>query len=103
MTFDIVRGTTPDIVYSFQTVDPATITSAKLTIRQKKTVTLTKELTDATVGSSSLSFRLTQSETLAIGGPAEIWLNWLTSAGVRGAAKKLEVNFIYNPVNEVMT
>lgn len=103
MTVDIARGTTPEIVFAFQTVDPSTITSAKLTIQQKKTVTLTKELSDATVSGNTISFRLSQAETLAIGGFADIWLNWLTSDGVRGVAKKLETNFVYNPLNEVMT
>lgn len=61
----MTRGTTPTITYTFDTIVVADITECYLTIIQGSNV-LEKELSDATVGESSLSWTLTQAETLAL-------------------------------------
>ena len=100
----IVVGTTPTIVYNFKSVAPSDITTAVLTIKKAGSIVLTKDLTDAEVAESSISWTLTQSETLAIGiGDAEMMLNWVTNQGVRGIGKKEMVTFIRNHITEVMT
>lgn len=99
---EIVKGTTPTIEVKFSIVDPTTITAAILTISANSIIVLQKELTDATVGTNSLSWTLTQSETLQLAGRAIVMLNWLTSEGVRGVSESKMVWFSQNPVNEVM-
>lgn len=100
---EIVKGTTPIIRFTFSSIDPTLITSAKLTIMRKNKVVLTKELSAAIRGSTTLSWRLSQEETLGISGNTEIMCNWLTSGGVRGASNHTEARFISNHVEEVMT
>ena len=100
---EIVKGTTPTLQFSFRSIDPADITTAILTIKRKNTIVLRKELTDAVVGSDSISWTLTQAETLGINGLAEVVANWLTDTGVRGVSKRADVTFTDNPIEEVIT
>ena len=99
----IVVGTTPTITYTFKSVAPSDITTAVLTIRKAGKIVLTKDLWKATVAESSISWTLTQAETLAIGtGDAEMMLNWVTNQGVRGIGKRETVVFVRNHITEVM-
>lgn len=59
----IPRGTTTEIQYSFDQVSVADITVCYLTLKQGSLI-IEKTLTDATVGESTLTWRLTQAETL---------------------------------------
>lgn len=59
----IPRGTTTEIQYSFDQVDVATITDCYLTLKQGSLV-IEKTLADATVGENTLTWKLTQAETL---------------------------------------
>ena len=63
----IIIGTTPTITYKFKIVSPAELEKAILTIKIAGSVILEKTLADATVGEDSLSWTLTQQETLSIG------------------------------------
>lgn len=101
---EIVRGTTPTIRYTFSTVDPADISNAVLTIAQRGTARITKTLAAATVGEGTLSWTLTQAETLSLSKTdAEINLDWLLESGIRGAGVTLDVKVLNPGVNEVMT
>ena len=60
----ITRGTTPTISYKFNVVNPADIKVAYLTLQQTGSQTVEKDLSDATVGEDTLTWRLTQDETL---------------------------------------
>ena len=82
----IIRGTTPTLKYNFGVVNPANISVAYLTIKDK-THTLEKDLSEATVEQKSLSWKLSQEETLAFGSQIETMLNWKTADGTRGASK----------------
>lgn len=62
----IPRGTTPTIDFTFQTVSPAEITVAYLTIEQNEVKVLERDLTSATVGEHDIAWKLTQTETLKI-------------------------------------
>ena len=101
---EIVAGTTPIITYTFTQVRPSDITSAVLTVKRRGSIVLEKSLQTATVTDASISWTLTQSETLAIGiGDAEVMLNWLDANGVRGVGKTTTVRIVPNHISEVMT
>ena len=88
----IIRGTTPTITYNFNTIRVANITSAYLTIKQSGRTVLEKTLSDAIIGDKSLSWTLTQAETLAFTEKdVSIMVNWLLNEGTRGATKKTSI------------
>lgn len=100
----IIIGTTPTITYTFKVVPVSSITKAVLTVKERGENIIEKDLSDATVGEDTLSWTLTQEETLAIGARgASIMLNWLTADGVRGASREEVVNGVNNHIREVMT
>ena len=99
---NIVMGTTPTITYTFSTVSVANISTAILTIKKDSQVVIEKELTDATIGQNTLSWTLTQADTLQLTGFAEIMLNWKTADGTRGASDKISVSFETNHIKEVI-
>ena len=102
----IWRGTTPTIQVVFKTVDPASITNAILTFYTNQGTVVEKNLTAAVVGATSISWTLSQQETLDIQSsgrmPLYVICNWLTSGGMRGVSVNDTVKFEKNPVNEVM-
>lgn len=100
----IIIGTTPTITYTFKVVPVSSIVKAVLTVKERGVNIIEKDLSDATVGEDTLSWTLTQEETLAIGArAASIMLNWLTADGVRGASKEEIINGVNNHIREVMT
>lgn len=100
----IIIGTTPTIKYTFKVVPVSSITDAILTIKERGVNIIEKTLSDATVGEDTISWTLTQEETLAIGvKSASIMLNWLTADGTRGASHEEVVNGVNNHIREVMT
>lgn len=99
----IIRGTTPTIKYTFKVVDPASITAAFLTIKKGGEIVIEKDLAAASVGEDSLSWTLTQAETLSIAGMAQVMLNWLLNDGTRGASLQTVVKFDPNHIEEVIT
>jgi hypothetical protein len=100
---NIIIGTTPTITYTFKTVSPADMTKAILTIKCMGQIILEKTLADATVGEDSLSWTLTQQETLALGTRScKMMLNWLTYAGTRGASAETAIIGVTNHKREVI-
>lgn len=97
----IVRGTTPTITYTFDNVEVANITTALLTFKQDGSIVLQKALSDATVGEDSLSWTLTQAETLELG-ETEMMLNWVTTDGTRGVSRRTPIKFASNHIEEVI-
>lgn len=99
----IIIGTTPTITYTFKTVSPADLTKAILTIKCAGQVILEKTLADATVGEDSLSWTLTQQETLSIGTRScKMMLNWVTHSGKRGASAETAIVGTTNHKREVI-
>ena len=99
----IVIGTTPTITYTFKTVSPADLTKAILTIKSMGQIILEKTLADATAGEDSLSWTLTQQETLSIGTRScKMMLNWLTNTGTRGASAETVIIGVTNHKREVI-
>ena len=98
----IIRGTTPTLIYKFKIVDVSEITKAYLTIKQGS-ILIEKSLNDAVSGTDTLSWTLTQEETLSIGTrQASIMLNWVTSDGTRGASGKSVLYIEDNHIEEVI-
>lgn len=100
---NIVRGTTPLIRYTFNSITVTDITTAYLVLRQGKDV-VTKTLADCTVGDGFLDWVLTQEDTLALNDkrPCEICLDWLLNDGTRGVGRTAQVG-VGNPAkNEVI-
>lgn len=100
---NIIIGTTPTITYTFKTVSPPDLTKAILTIKCNGQIILEKTLADAVVGENSLSWTLTQQETLNIGTRSgKMMLNWLTNSGTRGASKETPIMGVTNHKREVI-
>ena len=98
----IIRGTTPTITYNFSTVNVANITTAYMTIKTNCGVIIKKSLTDATVGEKSLSWTLSQEDTIAVAGDAALMVNWKLNDGTRGASAETPVKFAPNHIVEVI-
>lgn len=100
----IIIGTTPTITYKFKVVSVVDITKAILTIKERGVTIIEKTLAEASIGEDTLSWTLTQQETLNIGvRSASIMLNWLTTDGTRGASKEESITGVNNHIREVMT
>ena len=99
----IIIGTTPTITYKFKVVDAADITVAILTIKERGTILIELTKSDATVGEDSLSWTLTQEETLQLAGKtATMMLNWKTEDGTRGASEEVFIQGAPNHIREVI-
>lgn len=99
----IIRGTTPTLQYTFNTVTVANIAAAYLTIKQNNQILLQKDLTAATVGAKTLSWTLTQQDTLTIAaGQMSVMLNWKLQDGTRGASETSIVMVSSNHIEEVI-
>lgn len=99
----IIIGTTPTITYRFKIVDVSEITVAILTIKERGVNIIELQLSDATVGEDSLSWTLTQEETLRLAGKtAAMMLNWKTEDGTRGASEEVRVTGVNNHIREVI-
>lgn len=99
----IVVGTTPTITYRFKIVSVSDIMVAILTIKDRSGIILEKTLADASIGEDSLSWKLTQEETLAMGTrPYTMMLNWKTADGTRGASDEVSISTAPNHIKEVI-
>ena len=99
----IIIGTTPTITYKFKVVDVSEITVAILTIKERGINIIELNLSDATIGEDSLSWTLTQEETLQLGAKtATMMLNWKTEDGTRGASEQVFVTGGDNHIREVI-
>ena len=100
----IIIGTTPTITYKFKVVDVADITVAILTIKERGVNIIELNLSCATVGEDSLSWTLTQEETLQLGAnkTCTMMLNWKTEDGTRGASEEVFITGANNHIREVI-
>lgn len=99
----IILGTTPTILFEFETVDPSTFVAAEMTIKGRSNILLTKTLSGARRTSTQLSWKLTQQETIGLGvGTYTIMCNWLTADGTRGACLETTVKILSNHDPAVM-
>lgn len=100
---EIIRGTTPSIQYTYRTVNVANITVAVLTIKQGDTLLVEKDLSTATVAQKTITWTLTQENTLLMKpGDVTVMVNWLLNDGTRGASRKKTYGVLDNDKNEVI-
>lgn len=88
----IYNYTTPTIIFNnFQLITPAEITVAYLTIKQDGQIILEKNMSELTIGESSISYTMTQEESAVLGTEkAKAQLTWVTAGGLRGVSETLE-------------
>ena len=93
----IIRGTTPTIKYTFNTVDVSDIRAAYLNIKKGSVDVLEKDISTALSGDNYLSWTFTQEETLAPPlGEISARVNWRKADGTRGASKKIVITVEQN-------
>lgn len=103
MAQHIIAGTTPTVTYTFEMINPSNIRTAILTVRRDGEIIVRKTLEQATVAAKTISWVLTQADTLAIGtSTAKMMLNWVTQDGVRGASNELSIKGDDNHIDEVI-
>lgn len=99
----IIKGTTPTIEYAFHIVAVNQISVAVLTVKQGGTIVIEKDKESATVGAETLSWKITQAESLALAvGKGTIMCNWKLLDGTRGASDEDQVLIVDNHKNEVI-
>ena len=86
---DIIRGTTPTIKFIFDTISIQSITTAYFLIKSGSKIIIEKDLSEATTGSNSLSWKLTQEESLLLsaGNTVTVMCDWKLADGTRGRSK----------------
>lgn len=101
---NIVQGTTPTIKYTFSTVDTNDISIAWLTIKQLSKTVIERDLSSAIVEEGSLSWLLTQEESLTLQTkiPATVYLDYLLVNGLRGAGRTVSMDIDPTGKNEVI-
>lgn len=99
----IIIGTTPTITYKFNTVSPSDFRTCILTIKCNGQKLIEKTLSDAEIGSDSVSWTLSQAETLLLGTRvAKMMCNWVTQDGTRGASEITTIRGDTNHIPEVI-
>lgn len=93
---EIIKGTTPTIKFTFSNIEVADLAKAIMTVKKNGEIKIEHDLAAATVDENTISWTLSQAETLAVAGNAEIMLNWLTDEGTRGASNATQVTFTPN-------
>lgn len=85
----IIKGTTPTIRYTFNTINTEDIAVAFLSIKQNDKTIIEKDLSTATVDEGTIFWKLTQEETLKLRRKvfATIYLDYLLGDGTRAAGK----------------
>ena len=100
---EIIIGTTPTITYTFKTVSPSDFRICILTIKCNGQILIEKTLSDAEIGTDSVSWTLSQSETLSLGTKtAKMMCNWVTRDGTRGASEETVIRGDTNHIAEVI-
>lgn len=101
---EIIRGTTPTLIFTFDTIDVEDISVAYLLIRQNGNTVIEKTLTDSSIVDGKLSFSLSQTETLSLStsAPASVVLDWKTNAEARGRSNIYRFDVKQAGVDEVI-
>lgn len=99
----LVKGTTPTIQYTFSDIDPVDITDGYLVVKQGRTNVIEIPLSDAVRDTDTISFTLTQEQSLQLtaGLKALILFDWVIGS-TRGQAKLLEAYVGIEGMDEVI-
>jgi hypothetical protein len=87
----LIRGTTPTVSVSYDLIYTEDITDARLVVKQCGIKVLELGKTRATDADNSLTWTLTQQETLQLkpGRIATVMVDWLLTDGTRGRSEEL--------------
>lgn len=101
---EIIRGTTPTLIFTFDTIDVDDISVAYLLVKQSGNTVIEKTFEDSTISEEKLMFSFTQAETLSLaqGVPASVVLDWKTIAGIRGRSNIYRFDVKQAGVDEVI-
>ena len=102
----IIRGTTPTITFTFDTVDTSNITEAYITIKSVNdldTAIVQNSLATATVASGSISWDLSQTDPfkLTAGDTVNVYCDWKEGT-VRGRSQVATCRVFETGVDEVI-
>ena len=94
----IIRGTTPTLKFTFNTVDVSDITDAVLIVAQGGTTVIQMLKTAATVGADYIAWTIAQADSVKLDPdvPAKIQVNWKLNNGTRGASKAVYASIADN-------
>lgn len=100
----IIRGTTPTITFTFSSVEVSNIQVAYLFVQQIDQTLIEKDISAATVDENSLSWELTQEETLSLKDRSrvKIFCDWRLASGLRGRSEVFETTVDNSGKNEVI-
>lgn len=100
---EIIRGTTPTIKFTYSEISVSDISIAILTLSQSGTIVIEKNLSEATVGSDYISWKLSQAETLSLSKKdVTVICDWVLANGTRGRSNVLVANIGEPGKNEVL-
>lgn len=95
----MIRGTTPKLIFTFKKVVPSDITVAYMTLVQSG-LTIEKDLAEAEVGEDSLTWSLTQAETISLrDGEVKLQIRYKTS-DMKIWASKIYTTSVYDILKE---
>lgn len=100
----IIRGTTPTIIFTFSQIRISDITVAYLVIKQSNKPLIEKDISEALIDETSISWKLTQEETLGLSANREsvIYCDWKLTDGTRGRSTVRTENTENSGKNEVI-
>lgn len=109
---ELIRGTTPTLMYTFSDIDPANISYAYLLLKQNGCGgnKIEKYLADASVTGDTqtvkgnISFTLSQADTLSLtsGKECQVSLDWKLTSGLRGRSRIASFSVSNSGKNEVV-
>ena len=89
---EIIRGTTPILIFTFDSITVSDVSVAYLTIKQNNEIILSKDIQEASVGEKTISWQLSQQDTLSLMAcSAVVYCDWKLNSGVRGASAPLTI------------
>lgn len=100
----IYRGTTPTITFTYADITVSDITVADLSLKQKGKTVVSRNIDTATIGTSAITWRLTQEETLSLNERDDVTIHcdWKLASGVRGTSNPLTVDVRNSGKDEVI-
>lgn len=107
---ELIRGTTPTLIYTFQGVDPGNLVYCYLVVKQGMRIVIEKSIDDAEAtadtqeSKGNIAFTLSQADTLQLteGKTATVCLDWKLSNGTRGRSNIASFRVSSSGKNEVI-
>lgn len=100
----LIRGTTPTIIFKYSDINVSEIEVAYLLIKQYNRTVIKKPLIDAYIEEDSIAWELTQSESLQLNSSSTVTImcDWKLENGTRGRSNILTAEVEDAGINEVI-